>query len=261
MRAFRSVLASFVFSACWQAAVAEPLVTDWPDLVDEAAQNFEDPFRDLTFDQLVALRTFVNAQESLTSGDTAEDDRSQLEAQLADVEAELKAEGIDANWLISQRWVVADRRKLAGEAGNPAKDGEIIKLGGFVIPAPAAEDGTPVGYLVPERGMCSHVPPPPPNQMVRLRLTNGWKSTEMYEPIVVTGQLQIQPSDERMMVVDGFVSMRATFEMDVTDVQTFSKNDVRQSVGTTDPSAATKTWAEGLAEKLKQNRQSQTENQ
>lgn len=254
MRQFISALAVIIAGNPLFAEVAQ---INWADLIDQGVQSYEDPFRDLSYEQIDGLRQVVKLQSEL-EGENPSADAAET---LAEVKKSLSNEGVDADWLISQRWVVADRRKLAGEAGNPAKDGAIIKLAGFVIPAPASADGTPVAYLVPERGMCSHVPPPPPNQMVRLRLTNGWKPTEMYEPIVVTGQLQIQPSDERILVVDGSVSMRATFEMDVADVQTFSKNDVRQSVGTTDPSAATKAWAEGLAEKLKQSRQSQTENQ
>ncbi len=241
---------------------ANPLYADveligWADLIDQSVQSYEDPFRDLTYEQIDGLRQVVEL-ESEMEGENPSADAAET---LAEVKKSLSEQGVDADWLVSQRWIVASRRKLAREAGNPANDGAIIKLGGFVIPTPAAEDGTSMAYLVPERGMCSHVPPPPPNQMVRLRLTNGWKATETYEPVIVTGQIQIQPSDEQMLVVDGFVPLRATFLMDVADVQTFQKNDNRQSVAVTDSSGTANSWAENLADKLRQNGQSQTKKQ
>ncbi|WP_171171373.1 DUF3299 domain-containing protein [Ruegeria sp. HKCCA0370] len=222
MRHFLAALA-VIFGASPLFADVEQI--NWADLIDQSVQSYADPFRDLTHNQIAGLRQVVKLSSELEEVNPPEN----AAATLAEVKKTLSDEGVDADWLISQRWIVADRRKLAREAGNPAKDGVIIKLGGFVIPAPAAEDGTPMAYLVPERGMCSHVPPPPPNQMVRLRVANGWMATRIYEPVVVTGQIHIQQSNERMMVVDGFVSMQATFSMDVSDVQTFDQPSVRRS--------------------------------
>lgn len=251
MRQFISALAVIIAGNPLFAEVAQ---INWADLIDQGVQSYEDPFRDLSYEQIDGLRQVVKLQSEL-EGENPPADAAET---LAEVKKSLSDEGVDADWLISQRWVIADRRKLAREAGNPAKDGAIIKLGGFVIPAPAAEDGTPMGYLVPERGMCSHVPPPPPNQMVRLRLTNGWNATKMHEPIVVTGQIQIQQTKERMMVVDGVVSMNATFSMDVSDVQTFDQPAVRRSF-TAEHSGSKNERAAGLPNKLRRNGHSQTE--
>ncbi len=256
MRAFRSVLASFVLSACWQAALAEPLQIDWPDLVDEAAQSFEDPFRDLTFDQLVALRTLVNAEESLASGDTEEEDRSQLEAKFADADAELKADGIDADWLISQRWIVADRRIKAMSTGNADLDGAEISLAGFAIPVPLENDGTRVAYLVPERGMCSHTPPPPTNQLVRLELDDDWSPTTMHEPVVVSGVLSISPSKRSLLFVDGFQTLDATFSMDVAGVRTFGQMTAPSASG-----QAVSGWGEALADRIQKTRDTESQSE
>lgn len=133
---------------------------------------------------------------------------------------------------------------MAGAAGNPAYDGETVTLGSFAIPAPPAEDGTSTAYLVPERGMCSHVPPPPPNQMVRRHLADGWTPAMIHEPILVTGRLDIDPSERQMMLVDGFIQMKATFSMDVAEVQSFG-----QPAGTEAP--ATNDWAKNLVEGIR----------
>jgi hypothetical protein len=99
-------------------------------------------------------------------------------------------------------------------------------LSGFVIPAPAVSDGMATAYLVPERGMCSHTPPPPPNQMVRLRLPDDWQPREIYEPARFSGRLEIAPSSRTVRVVDGMVSMRTTFTMDVSRIETLASSQL-----------------------------------
>ncbi|MBO9411752.1 MULTISPECIES: DUF3299 domain-containing protein [unclassified Ruegeria] len=114
-----------------------------------------------------------------------------------------------------------ERREKAGTVANIYIDGMTVSLGGFVIPAPRDDDGSQMAYIVPERGMCSHVPPPPPNQMVRLHLSDSWTPSTFYEPIVVTGQIRIEPTQKEMLVVDGTVLMKAAFTLEVDNVQTF----------------------------------------
>jgi hypothetical protein len=208
--------------ACAIGAQAEPAKISWVDLIDPSAQSYEDPFLDLSFDQLSALRDVARARMELEDESLPTENRSDIEQKLADVEAALSKDGVDADWLLEQRWVVAERRERAFTAGNPDVEGQIVRLSGFAIPAPPDPDGTAVAYLVPERGMCSHTPPPNPNQMVRVRLTDDWKPRMMHEPVHLTGVLSIAPTEQTMIVVDGPVPMRATFLMNVSNVEPVS---------------------------------------
>lgn len=199
-------------------AHAERGVLDWADLIDEAAQSYEDPYRDLSAEQLTALIEVATMQSQLA--ETSDDDqRSELDQRLSDAKTALSEDGIDADWLISQRWVVAERRRNAAWAGDADVDGQIVTLGGYVIPAPADQDGVATVYLVPERGMCSHVPPPPPNQMVRVRLNSDWRPQTIYEPVRLTGQMAVVPTEREVVVVDGPVRMQAAFTMEATNVE------------------------------------------
>lgn len=240
----RQLLAALALFIGVNPLFAEKQTIDWPDLIDQRVQSYEDPFTDLSYEQIDYLRRVVKLQATLEGTNPS----PEASAKLEEIKAALSEQGIDADWLISQRWVVAERRELAGSAGNPVHDGETVTLGGFAIPAPPTDDGTATAYLVPERGMCSHVPPPPPNQMVRLHLSDGWKPAMIHEPVVVTGQLQIDPSERQMLVVDGFIQMKATFSMDVTEVQTFGRSSVLQSAEAND-------WASNLADKLQNSRE------
>ena len=204
-------------------APAAAAILGWEELIDQSVQNYEDPYRALTFDQIDAVRAVAQAKAGLAGDDLSTEQRATLEKRLSDAQALLAADGLDADWLIAQRWVVAERRERAATSGNEAVDGQTVELKGFVIPAPPDDDGIANAYLVPERGMCAHMPPPPPNQMVRMRLADGWQPLFIYEPVRLTGELSITPSKRMVRVVDGFVSMRATFSMDVSDVTSLSK--------------------------------------
>ncbi|WP_170425656.1 DUF3299 domain-containing protein [Ruegeria arenilitoris] len=223
-----------VITACLLALPAHSEVTriEWPDLIDESAQDYEDPFVELTGKQLSALRKLVRLRAQLEKGGPTPEQLNQIQVDIEATETTLAEEGVEADWLISQRWVVMERREKAGTAANVDIDGVTVSLGGFVIPAPPNEDGSQMAYIVPERGMCSHVPPPPPNQMVRLRLSDSWAPSTIYEPIVVTGQIRIDPTQKEMLVVDGPVLMNAAFTLEVDDVQTFGPIQTSEEAAT-----------------------------
>ena len=204
--------------------MADPMPVAWPDLIDPASLNFEDPFRELSYAQLDRLSTVVHLRLRLKAGEQ-ESASSALQSELTEAEEWLAAEGLDVDWILSQRWTVAENREKASTSGNPSLDGAKVRLVGYAIPAPPDSDGTPVAYLVPQRGMCSHVPPPDPNQLVRVRLGAHWSPTMLHEPVRLTGRISISPSFQTINVVDGLVPMKATFLMTLDEVETLA--DVR----------------------------------
>ncbi|MCG7520954.1 DUF3299 domain-containing protein [Ruegeria sp. Ofav3-42] len=206
---------------------APGVAVDWSDLPDPSVQVFEDPYRDLSPEQFDDVLFVVRLRGRLQQDGGSAEERQKWQDLLTETEDALAGGGIDIDWLLDQRQVVTERRKKAGTAGNPQFDGQTVTLAGFAIPAPADADGRPVAYLVPERGMCSHLPPPPPNQMIRVRLNDDWVPSYFHEPVRLTGTLSIDPSDQRMMVVDGLMPMRATFRLDTDSVETLESRDDR----------------------------------
>lgn len=213
------VAIALVFSAT-SVLATENRPLDWDDLIDHSVQTFEDPYRDLTYDQIENLREIIIETARIAEGGLSHADKALSEDRISGAKELLAEDGIDADWLIDQRWVVADRREKAATAANPNVDGQTVILGGFAIPAPPDADGTPVAYLVPERGMCSHMPPPDANQMIRARLKVHWKPSGIHEPVRVTGKLSIDPTAQAFRIVDGPVQMNATFQMDVEKLET-----------------------------------------
>jgi hypothetical protein len=216
----RLLASAFLLCLCSSVSMAEAPRIGWHDLVDAQAQSFEDPYADLTSDQVAELGTVVGTRAMLQDAALADEERTRAQARLSSAEAALAGDGIDVDWLLGQRWVVAERREKAATSVNADVDGKTVSLSGFAIPAPPDPDGTPTAYLVPERGMCSHMPPPNPNQMIRVRLNGQWIPSAPNEPVRLSGRLRHSPSQRELQMVDGPVQMKSSFSMDVTDVQT-----------------------------------------
>jgi len=71
-------------------------------------------------------------------------------------------------------------------------DGKTVNIPGFMVPLEDDLDHVDEFLLVPYAGACIHVPPPPPNQMVYVKMNGSTKIHVTWtDPILVTGQLKI----------------------------------------------------------------------
>ena len=100
---------------------------------------------------------------------------------------------------------------LTGEAGglaarqpldfsvNMELEGKEIRIPGFVVPLELDEEGNVTEFfLVPYFGACIHVPPPPPNQMLYVRMKHGIKLDSMYSAYWITGKLSARTRTTRL---------------------------------------------------------------
>jgi uncharacterized protein len=68
--------------------------------------------------------------------------------------------------------------------------GRKIKLPGYVVPLEMDDSGrVSEFFLVPYYGACIHVPPPPPNQMVYVRLARPLAVPDIWEVYWIKGEL------------------------------------------------------------------------
>lgn len=82
----------------------------------------------------------------------------------------------------------------AGQGTSPARalDKKMVAVPGFMVPLEDDADQVTEFLLVPFAGACIHVPPPPPNQMIYVKLKAGQKARMSFtEPIMVTGVLHV----------------------------------------------------------------------
>src|SRR5690606_2898882 len=99
---------------------------------------------------------------------------------------------------------VADWRLLAGldyENGTvstelQAVDGKRVRVPGYMVPLDDSASGVTEFILVPYYGACIHTPPPPPNQMVYVKMNGGRRvDVNLWEPIWIEGELNVTEVD------------------------------------------------------------------
>jgi hypothetical protein len=206
---------SAVLATCGLAGglawTAEPeRVLEWPDLRPAVAAEVN-PFTSMSDAQNEALRQIVLGRlmqaRGLLDPDAAE--RSRVERT-----RELLAQGIDPDAVLAQREVLIAQRRAAAETGVTALEGTNVRLGGFLLPAAMQGDQVTEFLLVPWIGACSHTPPPPPNQSVRVRPAQPYSMSRAYEPVWISGALRLRAQAKSVFVADGDLNVRSAYAID-----------------------------------------------
>jgi uncharacterized protein len=83
----------------------------------------------------------------------------------------------------------------AAEAEPPAPlveslNGQSVRLDGYLLPLDFESLKVSEFLLVPYVGACVHVPPPPANQVVYIKLKDGYDVTDAFAPVSITGTLR-----------------------------------------------------------------------
>ncbi len=81
----------------------------------------------------------------------------------------------------------------------PKFDGFSGRIAGYIVPLDSDAKGRLTEFfLVPYFGACIHVPPPPPNQIIRGKLAEPIPMTDLYSPYWIDGTLHIERSDNEL---------------------------------------------------------------
>jgi len=192
---------------------------DWEDLKDPAAARFEDPFETLLLSELRSIAKVYRLRKLLEKDGLPATDRFRVEERLEAEEQKLAEAGVETDYLMAQRETIARRNAEALARGNPDLAGEEIAITGYVIPVIDDKGSAVGGYLVSGFGMCSHVPAPPPNQMIRYRLGADWKEAELYKPVMLRGRLDLKMTRQTITLLDGQVTMVSAFDLSVSEIR------------------------------------------
>ncbi|UPG88118.1 DUF3299 domain-containing protein [Luteibacter aegosomaticola] len=80
-----------------------------------------------------------------------------------------------------------------------ALDNQKVKLSGYVVPLESDNDGKMIEFFfVPFYGACIHVPPPPPNMLIHVRLAHGIDTPSLYDPLTLKGVLHTEVTQNAM---------------------------------------------------------------
>jgi len=194
----------------------------WKDLLPPraAAPEADNPFAKLTAEQRRSLLNLAPLRERLAAGG----------APLTDIEREderfltdlLRREGVDVDRLLALRSRMMAANEARSRAPNPALDGQIVRMPGYLLPLETSGKRVREFLLVPWVGACIHTPPPPPNQIVHVTLDQPYEHDGLFKPVMVTGRMAARDSRRSVFVVDGASDVEMSYVLKGTRVEAFS---------------------------------------
>lgn len=207
---FAALLAAAALAAPARAA---DLPLSWNDLRPVAVAE-DDPFARLPADQLDLLRQLVLArliEQRIGSSDVS---RAQAKALLA----QLAAQGLDGEALLARRLEIIEQRRGDAEQVSARVEGQRARLGGYVVPLAVEGDHVREFLLVPWAGACSHVPPPPPNQIVRVRGSAPLAAAAAQRSVLVAGTLRLRAQVQSVLMIDGAMVVQSGYAIDDAEI-------------------------------------------
>ena len=112
---------------------------------------------------------------------------------------------------------VAKRQKLI----NTDLNGANVRLAGYLLPLEFSDEGVTDFLLVPYVGACIHVPPPPANQIVFVRLTKKFKVDDLFTAVWVSGQLKTKATSKALTLIDGTADVAVGYHIDSASAEIY----------------------------------------
>jgi hypothetical protein len=97
-------------------------------------------------------------------------------------------------------------------------NGKQVKMPGYVLPIEYSGTRVVEFLLVPYVGACVHTPPAPANQMVYVKLDEGFESEGLFMPVWVTGKMTTVMTTQAVSFEDGAADIEAGYSIDASNV-------------------------------------------
>ena len=81
--------------------------------------------------------------------------------------------------------------------GLAAFEGKTVRVPGFIVPLEDNQGSTDEFLLVPDPQSCIHAPPPPPNQIVYVKMRPGKTVLNQWLPVWVSGTFHIDNQKQK----------------------------------------------------------------
>ena len=186
----------------------------WEDLVPAHLLS-DDPLEDLTQKQLDLVIWVVNTLDSLPPRGP---DTEEFYREIDEAMPQLKKAGIDINELMA-------RRKILQTSIVEELNGQRIRIPGYLLPLEVSATKVTEFLLVPYIGACIHVPPPPPNQIIYVKIgqNKSYKTKNLYEPVWVTGVIAAKSMEKDLYLVDGSAGVDIGYSMQANRIEPYKE--------------------------------------
>ncbi|MCZ8546344.1 DUF3299 domain-containing protein [Mesorhizobium qingshengii] len=114
--------------------------------------------------------------------------------------------------------MIAAKMPDHGETLSTNLQDRTIQLAGYALPVDRDGDLVYQFLLVPWTGACSHMPTPPPNQIVLVTPAHPYKMSEAYQPVAVTGTLMPGMEKSQLFILDGVSVIQSGYAVRKADV-------------------------------------------
>jgi len=191
----------------------------WADLVPKAG-TLDEALAKLTRDQLAALAELASVRDRQARGEKL------TAADVADEEAlsrKLDQAGVDVEDLLARRRELAAKRLAQKNAVDPALNGKLVRIPGYLLPLEFSGKAVSEFLLVPWVGACIYTPPPPPNQIVHVRTGKAFEMSSIFMPVWVTGQMSTGATKKSLYLIDGTSDIDIGYSMQATEVEPYKQ--------------------------------------
>jgi hypothetical protein len=207
--------------ALWMkgAYAEEPRTLGWEDLAVKVSAA-DNPFATLSTEQLIALSDVAGLRARKARGVTLTPEEVDIEKKAL---IKLKQDGVDADGLLGKRDAIAEKKRAAASAVNPAIDGKMIRIPGYVLPLEFSGTKVTEFLLVPWVGACIHTPPPEPNQIVYVKPDKAFDIRRMFDAVWVTGRIAATGSKRSVEIVDGSANVDVGYSLRASLVEPYQE--------------------------------------
>ena len=196
------------------SASAEPVrQITWAELVPTFPES-EDPLARLTEEQKGLVLWFIEVIQKMPQRGP------DTEALYKDLDASMplfKESGIEMEKIMR-------RIKQMQTSVVTELHGRLIRIPGYLLPLETTGTKVREFLLVPYFGACIHVPPPPPNQIIHVKMTKGsYTSKGLFEPVWVTGVISTKAVAKDLYLTDGSAEIDIGYSVQADRVEVYAQ--------------------------------------
>lgn len=219
MRSLTAGLMALALMVC--PAVAEtPRQITWDDLVP-AGPMLLDPSTPLNNSQRADLYKVESIREREKRGSISKISPEYDDAVV--LTRKLKKQGLDVDALLAALAEFDAEIVRRNQAVVGALEGQLIRMPGYALPLEFSGGEMKEFLLVPFIGACIHVPPPPPNQVVFVKLNEGFTAKDLYTPVWITGRMTINRASKSLSLVDGQSDVEMAYSIEGIRVELYKR--------------------------------------
>ncbi len=218
---FAFLAAVFILFGFSPANAGDPRTLDWNMLLPELPE-LQSPFHEMPEELQFDVEMLADIRRLEAKGRET-DDGYPLDEMRIDLTRRLTKHGIDIEAAVQDYEDLVTEIVRRNNIVAAELSGAMVRIPGYALPLEYEGESIKEFLLVPYVGACIHTPPPPPNQMVFVKVKQDFVADGLYEPVWVTGRLETQKVSKELSYVDGQAAIKVGYIMDGTNIKPYER--------------------------------------